>query len=118
MPLLIVSVMPGAQIAPPQSAPGISFRLDRTMTRQEADDFIGNYRALLKAWTFSVAGFSAQDSDALHQRLEAGQDQLADIALQFPEKSYSIDMLINARSRSWAGWTADRPARPADRSTQ
>lgn len=88
------------------------------MTGQEARDFISSYRALLKAWTLSVGGFSEQDSDALYHQLEVGQDKLADIALQFPETSYSVDMLINSRSRTWAGWAADRPERPANRSTR
>ncbi|MGB3339562.1 MAG: hypothetical protein WBA73_20475 [Devosia sp.] len=85
------------------------------MTRQEADAYLDRYRALLKAWTMAVAGFSNADSDRLYRELEEGQDQLAQIALVCPEKSYSIDMLINARSRTWAGFAADRVPRPANR---
>jgi len=85
------------------------------MTCQEADAYLANYRALLKAWTMAVGGFSDADSDSLYRQLEEGQERLAEIALICPEKSYSIDMLINARSRSWAGFAADRVPRPANR---
>lgn len=85
------------------------------MTRQEVDAYLDNYRALLKAWTMAVGGFSEADSDSLYRQLEDGQDRLAEIALVCPEKSYSIDMLINARSRTWAGFAADRLPRPANR---
>ena len=84
------------------------------MTRQEADDFIKGYRAKLEAWTLCISGFSDQDSDDLYRQLEEGQDELANIALAFPEKGYSVDMLINSRSRNWAGWATERlPPRPA-----
>jgi hypothetical protein len=85
------------------------------MTCQEANAYLDRYRALLKAWTMAVAGFSNEDSDTLYRELEEGQEQLAEIALACPEKSYSIDMLINSRSRTWAGFAADRLPRPANR---
>lgn len=85
------------------------------MTSQEAESYISKYRALLKAWTMAVGGFTSEDSDALYRQLEQGQDLLAQIALERPEKSYSVDMLINARSRTWPGFAADRIPRPASR---
>lgn len=85
------------------------------MTCQEADAYLDRYRALLKAWTMAVGGFSNADSDSLYRELEEGQDQLAQIALLHPEKSYSIDMLINSRSRTWAGFASERLPRPANR---
>lgn len=88
------------------------------MTLQEADDFINSYRALLKAWTLSVGGFSDEDGDLLYRQLEEEQEQLAEIALAYPERSYFVDILINSRSRTWAGWTADRLPRPANRLTR
>ena len=87
------------------------------MTSQEADAYIRKYRALLKAWTMALSGFSSDDSDALYRELEEGQDMLANIALECPEKSYSIDMLLNSRTRTWAGFAADRIPRPASRHT-
>lgn len=87
------------------------------MTSQEADDFLKHYRALLKAWTLAIGGFSDQDGDALYRQLETDQGVLADIALHHPDKSYSVDMLINSRSRTWGGFTGDRVPRPANRRT-
>lgn len=88
------------------------------MTLQQADDFLNSYRAMLKAWTLSVGGFSDEDGNLLYRQLEEGQEHLANIALAYPERSYSVDMLINSRSRTWAGWTADRLPRPANRLTR
>jgi hypothetical protein len=87
------------------------------MTSQEADAYISKYRAMLKAWTMAVGGFSSEDSDALYRELEQGQELLAQIALECPEKSYSVDMLINSRSRTWPGFAAERIPRPAGRHT-
>lgn len=87
------------------------------MTSQEADVYINKYRALLKAWTMAVGGFSSEDSDALYRQLEHGQEFLAQIALECPEKSYTVDMLINSRSRTWPGFAAERIPRPANRYT-
>ncbi len=87
------------------------------MTSQEADTYISQYRALLKAWTMAVGGFTGDDSDALYRQLEQGQEVLAQIALERPERSYSVDMLINSRSRTWPGFAAERIPRPASRHT-
>nr|WP_295891148.1 hypothetical protein [uncultured Devosia sp.] len=87
------------------------------MTSQEAEVHISKYRSLLKAWTMAVGGFSREDGDALYRQLEQGQDLLAQIALECPEKSYSVDMLINARSRTWPGFADERIPRPASRQT-
>lgn len=87
------------------------------MTSQEAEAHISRYRALLKAWTMAVAGFTNEDSDALYRQLEQGQELLANIALECPEKSYSVDMLINSRSRTWPGFASERVPRPASRHT-
>jgi hypothetical protein len=85
------------------------------MTSQEADVYISQYRELLKAWTMAVGGFSRDDSDALYRQLEQRQEKLAQIALECPEKSYSVDMLINSRSRTWPGFAAERIPRPTSR---
>lgn len=85
------------------------------MTETEAEAFLKGYRSLLKSWTMAVAGFSDLDSDTLYRQLEQDQDVLADIALMHPGKTYSVDTLINSRSRTWAGFAADRGARPVDR---
>lgn len=85
------------------------------MTDAEADAYLADYRALLKAWTMALAGLSRDDSEELGRRLEAGRTRLAEIATHLPQKSYSVDLLINARSRTWAGFAAERVARPADR---
>lgn len=81
------------------------------MTIQEAEAYLTQYRALLRAWTMAVGGFSNDDSDALYRKLEEGQDELARIALEFPETAYSVDMLINSRSRTWAGFASQRVQR-------
>lgn len=81
------------------------------MTIQEAEAYLIQYRAMLRAWTMAVGGFSNDDSDVLYRKLEDGQDELARIALAFPEKSYSVDMLINSRSRTWAGFASQRVQR-------
>lgn len=85
------------------------------MTDSEAEALLKSYRELIKAWTMAVGGFSDGDSDSLYRRLEDGQDEIAKVALVFPEKSYSVDMLINSRSRTWAGWATERLQRPANR---
>lgn len=85
------------------------------MTAQEADAYLKAYRELLKAWTMAVAGFSNHDSEGLYRQLEDGRDELAKIAQAYPDKSYSVDMLINSRSRTWAGFTTERLRRPANR---
>jgi hypothetical protein len=81
------------------------------MTIQEAEAYLIQYRAMLRAWTMAVAGFSNDDSDVLYRKLEEGQDELSAIALAFPEKGYSVDMLINSRSRTWAGFASQRVQR-------
>ncbi|UJW86496.1 hypothetical protein [Devosia sp. SL43] len=85
------------------------------MTAQEAEDFLRTYRSMLKTWTMAVAGFSNDDSDLLYRQLEADQNVLADIAISYPEKSYSVDLLINSRSRTWAGYAEQRLPRPQNR---
>ena len=85
------------------------------MTAQEAETRLTEYRALLKAWTMAVGGFSDADSDALYRLLEQGQAELVRIAAAFPEKSYSVDMLINSRSRTWAGYASERIPRMVSR---
>lgn len=87
------------------------------MTSQEADAYLSKYRSMLKAWTMAIGGFTNQDSDLLYRQLEEGQELLAQIALECPEKSYSVDMLINSRSRTWPGFAAERIPRPASRHT-
>ena len=81
------------------------------MNEAEADKCIAEYRALLKAWTMAITGISADDADAMHRELDANQDKLADIALAFPDKAYSVDLLVNARTRTWAGYEYERVPR-------
>lgn len=118
MPFLVVSEPPPASTSlPPVSMPAFPANLafGSPMTGQEAEDYLRKYRAMLKSWTMAVAGFSDADSDTLYARLEEGQQQLAEIALAHPDKSYSVDTLINSRSRSWAGFAMQRAPRPAQR---
>lgn len=85
------------------------------MTDAEADAFLTEYRSLMKAWTMSLTGLSQENAAELEKRLEAGRAQLATIATIWPQKSYSVDLLINARSRTWPGFASERIARPANR---
>lgn len=82
------------------------------MIRQDADAYLDQYRNLLKAWTMAVGGFSGGDSEKLFRQLEDGQEQLTQIAREFPDTGYAVDMLINSRSRSWAGFVSERLPRP------
>lgn len=82
------------------------------MTVEEAEEYLAGYRSTLKSWTMVVAGVSPGDERALFQWLEGGQDRLAEIAIRYPQKGYEVDMLINSRSRSWAGLVQNRPPRP------
>lgn len=109
------ALMAGIDVMSPTPMPALSLQPWTSMTLQEADDFLSSYRALLKAWTLSLGGFSNEDGNLLYRQLEEGQEQLANIALTYPERSYSVDMLINSRSRTWAGWAAERLPRPANR---
>lgn len=86
-------------------------RREYAMTIHEAEAYLIRYRAMLRAWTMAISGFSDDDSDALYRQLEEGQDELARIALAFPETAYSVDMLINSRSRTWAGFASQRVQR-------
>lgn len=85
------------------------------MTEAEAEAYLANYRSMLKDWTMALTGMSAADMNDLAGRLEAGRVQLAQIASDMPDKRYSVDLLINARSRTWAGFANERVARPANR---
>ena len=122
MPVPTVTQTTGIGSKPPPALPmpvpipGLTRPTRKTsMTRQEAYAYLDEYRGLLKAWTMAVGGFSNDDADLLYRKLEDGQQTLAQIALDFPEKSYSIDMLINSRSRTWAGFASERLPRPANR---
>lgn len=81
------------------------------MNETEADKCIAEYRALLKAWTMSITGIKAGDADAMHRKLDEGQYRLAEIAIAFPGKAYSVDLLVNARTRTWAGYEEERVPR-------
>ena len=78
------------------------------MTQDEAEAFLHRYRALLKDWTMSVAGINRGDIDAIQLKLNEGQYRLMEIATAFPEKAYSVDLLVNARKRTWAGFQDNR----------
>ncbi|MDB5473721.1 MAG: hypothetical protein JWP99_1024 [Devosia sp.] len=81
------------------------------MNEAEADKCIAEYRALLKAWTMSMTGMNAGDPDAMHHKLDERQYVLAEIATAFPDKAYSVDLLVHARTRTWAGYEAERVPR-------
>jgi hypothetical protein len=85
------------------------------MNSKEADDYLRDYRAKLKSWSLIVSGFAEGDSTSLYTHLEEGQSVLSDIAIRFPDKAYSVDMLVNSRTRTWHGPLADRPPRPEER---
>lgn len=82
------------------------------MNEQEADSCIAEYRALLKAWTMSVTGIKDGNPDELQRKLDDNQYTMAEIAIAFPNKAYSVDLLINARTRTWAGYEDERIPRP------
>src|SRR5690349_3869496 len=118
MPLLIVSEPPPASTSLPLvSMPAFStiWPFGSPMTGQDAENYLSTYRAWLNAWTMAVAGLSEADCDALHSQLAAGQRQLVEIALTYPEKSYLVDMLINSCSRTWAGLAIERVPQTAHR---
>lgn len=81
------------------------------MTQDDAEAFLQQYRALLKNWTMSVAGFEKGNVDALQRKLDEDEYMLTQIAIAFPEKAYSVDLLVNARKRTWAGYQDDRVPR-------
>jgi hypothetical protein len=85
------------------------------MNETEADKCIAEYRSLLKDWTMSITGIKNGDANALQRKLDEKQYVLADIAIQFPNKAYSVDLLVNARTRTWAGYEDERIPRPAAR---
>jgi hypothetical protein len=78
------------------------------MTQDDAEYFLQQYRALLKEWTMAVGGFIEGDVEALERKLNAKEHILAEIAELFPNKAYSVDILINARKRTFAGFHDDR----------
>ena len=82
------------------------------MTEAEAEQAIAEYRKLLKAWTMSITGIEQGNVDALRRRLDESQHQLSEIAIAFPNKAYSVDLLVNARTRTWAGYEEERVPRP------
>ena len=82
------------------------------MTDEDAESCIAEFRATLKQWSLVVGGFADGDGDQLYRELEDSQTVLSEIAVTFPSKAYSVDLLIGARTRPWAGWLDERPARP------
>jgi len=78
------------------------------MSREDAEECLANYRAVLKAWTEAVTGVGDGDCDALYWLLEVEQDDLAQMAILYPDLSYAIDGLIAARSTQWARFAAER----------
>jgi len=85
------------------------------MSREDAEECLANYRAVLKAWTEAVTGVGDGDCDALYWLLEVEQDDLAQMAILYPDLSYAIDGLIAARSTQWARFAAERLPPHADR---
>jgi hypothetical protein len=81
------------------------------MTQDDAEYFLQQYRALLKDWTMAVGGFIDGDVEALERKLNAKEHILSEIAEAFPSKAYSVDILINARKRTWAGFQDERVPR-------
>jgi hypothetical protein len=84
------------------------------MTQDDAEFFLQQYRALLKDWTMAVGGFKNGDVEALERKLDAKEHILAEIAAMFPDKAYSVDLLVNARKRTWAGFSDERPQRTSE----
>lgn len=83
------------------------------MNETDADKCIAEYRALLKAWTMSITGIRDGNPAELERRLDENQYTLAEIAIAFPNKAYSVDLLVNARTRTWAGYEEERVPRPS-----
>ena len=85
------------------------------MSREDAEECLANYRSVLKAWTEAVTGIGDGDCDALYWLLDVEQDDLAQMALLYPDMGYAIDGLIAARSSQWARYAAERLPLRADR---
>ncbi|HEY8357604.1 MAG TPA: hypothetical protein VIL30_09105 [Ramlibacter sp.] len=82
------------------------------MIIDEADKIIADYRSLLKSWNMAMTGFSQDNPEAIALLLNENESSLAAVAIAFPDKAYSVDILINARKRTWAGYFEQRVARP------
>jgi hypothetical protein len=83
------------------------------MTENEAERCIADYRALLKQWTMCTVGVRTGDADATARELNQGEQMLVEIAAVYPAKAYSVDLLVNARKRTWAGYEDERVPRAA-----
>ena len=81
------------------------------VTEIEAEKCLAEYRALIKAWTMCVVGINPGDSDVIGGKLDAGEPLLLQIADEFPDKAHSVDLLVNARKRTWAGYEEERVPR-------
>lgn len=68
-----------------------------SMTRQDACNFVSDYRKTLRAWLIAVHSSSPSEGDVLFRQMDMEQDQLAAIALAFPDLSYDVDALIKSR---------------------
>ena len=44
-------------------------------------------------------------------KLHEDENLLKEIATTFPAKAYSVDLLVNARTRTWAGYEDERVQR-------
>jgi hypothetical protein len=61
-----------------------------------------------------IVGVQQGDAEAMARELDRGEQMLLEIAMVFPAKAYSVDLLANARKRTWAGFQDERPL-PAKR---
>jgi len=75
------------------------------MTATEADQFLAHYRELMKAWVKSLTGLGVESEPDLRRKLHDGMSTLAEIAIAFPDRARSAEMLM--RSRSTASEVAD-----------
>ncbi len=79
------------------------------MTIEEADRHLNEYRATLKAWTMAISGVSDVDPNRLYRKLVDGQSTLAQIAMDFPDRSRTAETLIHSRTRMVYELTVRQP---------
>ena len=83
------------------------------MEKSQAERFLSDYKRVLKQWAMTSIGIRADDALSLFQRLKHDLPKLAQIATDFPDLAYSVDMLSNALLRDYPDQAA-RTLRPDD----
>ena len=85
------------------------------MKKSEAELFLSDYKKVLRLWSMTSIGIRAGDALSLSKRPKRDLPKLAQIARDFPDLAYSVDMLSNALVRDYPDQAARR-LRPDDMS--